>query len=91
MLIFNGNKNYDRATLFYLMDNVTTLSLAYYFTNEKKFAARGVALVSRFFLENDFLMYPSLKYAQGGDHSGLFDFKDVYYLLDASKFFDLKS
>jgi Alginate lyase len=75
--------NYDRATAWYMVDNVTTLALAWHFTGDKKYSDYGATLVRTFFLDPVKGMYPSLEHAQDGDRTGLIDWKDFYYLTDA--------
>jgi hypothetical protein len=62
---------------------VTTLALAWYYTDQTKYADYGARLVQAFFLDDTTGMYPNLDYAQMGDRLGLMEWKDVYYLLDA--------
>jgi Alginate lyase len=75
--------NYDRASAWNLVDNVTTLALAWHFTGDKKYSDYGAKLVNTFFIDTITGMYPSLEYAQDGDRTGLIDWKDFYYLTDA--------
>jgi Alginate lyase len=75
--------NYDRAAAWYMVDNVTTLALAWHFTGDKKYSDYGATLVRTFFLDPMTGMYPSLDYAQDGDWMGLIDWKDFFYLTDA--------
>jgi len=44
---------------------VETLSLAYFFTHEEKYAAKAIELLRTFFLKTDTRMNPNLEYAQG--------------------------
>jgi anti-sigma28 factor (negative regulator of flagellin synthesis) len=74
---------YDRASAWFLVDNVTTLALAWHFTGDKKYSDYGATLVRTFFLDPVKGMYPSLEYAQDGEPIGLIDWKDFYYLTDA--------
>ena len=52
------------ARLRYMVDNVTTLALAWFFTDEDKYAKRAVQLVDVWFLDPKTAMYPTLKFAQ---------------------------
>lgn len=44
---------------------VETLSLAYFFTSDAKYAAKATELIRAFFLDTDTRMNPNLEYAQG--------------------------
>ena len=77
------NNRFDRTEAWYVVDNVTTLALAWYFTDNIKYAQRGAKLVDTWFLDDYTGMLPNLKYAQDGDRTGLIDWKDMYYVLDA--------
>ena len=52
------------ARLRYMVDNVTTLALAWFFTDEDKYAKRAVQLVDVWFLDPKTAMYPNLDYSQ---------------------------
>ena len=78
-----GERNFDRSGAWYLVDNVTTLALAWYFTRETRYARHGAQLVDAYFLNESTGMLPSLQFAQNGYKYGLIDWKDLYYLLDA--------
>ena len=83
--VISGDRNnrFDRTEAWYLVDNVTTLALAWYFTDDMRFANRAAKLVDTWFLDPKLGMHPNLKYAQDGDRTGLIDWKDMYYMLDA--------
>jgi hypothetical protein len=66
-----------------MVDNVTTLALAWYFTRDSRYARHGAHLVDVYFLNESTSMLPSLQYAQNGYKYGLIDWKDLYYFLDA--------
>ncbi len=88
-VIGGPNSDYtDRSTLWYLMDNVTTLALAWYFTDDVAFAKHASDLV-RVFFDEDTGVYPTLEYSQDGDRTGLIDWKDFYYFLDALTLLEL--
>lgn len=72
--------NYDRSSAWYLVDNVTTLALAWYFTNDTRYSDFGARLVRTWFLNNQTSMVPSLHYAGRG---GVLDWKDFYFFLDS--------
>jgi Alginate lyase len=75
--------NYDRSRAGYLIDNVTTLALAWHFTGDQKYSKYGAKLVKTFFLDASTSMYPLLKFAHDGERTGLADWKDIFYLTDA--------
>jgi Alginate lyase len=74
---------YDRTTAWNLVDNVTTLALAWHFTGDTKYSDYAAKLVNIYLLDPITSMYPSMDYSQDGDHMGLIDLKDFYYLTDA--------
>ena len=78
-----GEEYNDRASAWYLVDNVTTLALAWKFTDDMKYATHAAKLVDAYFLDEKTGMHPNLKYAQEGSRLGLIDWKDAYFLLDA--------
>lgn len=78
-----GASFYDLSTSFYMMDNVTTLALAWYYTRESTYAQAAVKIVDTFFLDEKTGMLPTLQYAQNGEHSGIIEWKDIYFLIDA--------
>jgi hypothetical protein len=55
---------YDAPHFGALTGAVTTLSLAYYFTDDEKYAARGAALLRVWFLDPATRMNPHLRYGQ---------------------------
>jgi hypothetical protein len=73
----------DRSTAWYLVDNVTTLALAWQFTQDKKYATYAVKLLDAYILDEKTGMYPNLNCAQDSTRLGLIDWKDTYFLLDA--------
>ena len=78
-----GNKLYDRSSLYYTVTNVTTLALAWYFTQDARFAQHAVAMIDSFFLSEQTGMLPSLAYAEDGFESGIMDAKEFYVFMDA--------
>ena len=70
--------NYDRSSVWYMVDNVTTLALAWHFSNNSRYAEWGSRLVRTWFLNNATSMHPKLPYA-----SSLLDWKDSFFLLDS--------
>lgn len=54
----------DRNRLSTMASGVTTLSLAYYFSNDERYAAKAVQLLRTWFLNPETRMNPNLSYAQ---------------------------
>jgi hypothetical protein len=79
---------YDKAKAWYMINNVTTLALAWFFTGQIQYAEHGALLVRTFFLDDKVGMHPSLSYAQNGARAGLLDWKDFYVLMDAIVLFE---
>lgn len=79
----------DRQQFESLISAIRYLSLAYYFTNEVKYASRATALLKVFFIDEDTRMNPHLKYAQKipgrteGRGIGIIDVRTFTYLPDA--------
>jgi hypothetical protein len=78
-----GEKYNDRSSAWYFMGNVSTLALAWFFTKQTKYAKYAVVLLDSYILSNETGMHPNLMFAQEGESSGLTDWKDLYFLLDA--------
>lgn len=82
---------YDRTRIQQVFDDTILLALAYKYTNEKKYALQGVRILECFFVNPETFMTPHLKWAQvrmryncnKGSWTGIIDFKDIYYYLDA--------
>lgn len=68
---------------------VESLSLAYYFSDEQKYAERAVKLLDVWFLNAETLMHPHLEYGQGiagvttGRGIGLIDTRNLTSILDS--------
>ncbi|MCU0454678.1 MAG: alginate lyase family protein [Bacteroidales bacterium] len=79
----------DRSQLGNLMESVKTLSLAWFFTGEIKYAERAAFLLKVWFLNPETLMNPHLEYAQSipgittGRGIGIIDVRGMYTLVDA--------
>lgn len=82
-------ENYDRANLQAVFDDTFTLALAAFFSGEKCFADHAVAIIHRWFINEESRMNPHLAYAQiiPGEKAsrgrGIIEGKDFYYFLDA--------
>lgn len=55
---------YDRQRLGQMADMVSRLSLAYYFSNDEKFAQKATEMIRVWFLNKSTRMNPNMKYAQ---------------------------
>lgn len=80
---------YDRTPLSNLIAQVRNLSLAYYFSEDEKYAARTIELLETWFLNPETKMNPNLKYAQAikgrvtGRGIGIIDTRRFAYIPDA--------
>ena len=79
----------DAPRLHAMTDAVETLSLAYWFTGEDRYADRATMLLRRFFLDSATGMRPHLRYGQAipgvtqGRGIGIIDTRDLARLADA--------
>ncbi|HMI20145.1 MAG TPA: alginate lyase family protein [Sphingomonas sp.] len=55
---------YDRTAIEHLSDDVRTLSLAYYYSDDPKYAAKTASIVRVWFLDPATAMNPNMNYAQ---------------------------
>jgi hypothetical protein len=86
-----GSERYDRTALQRMFDDVTVAALAWRVHGDAHYAEHAARLVRRWFIETETRMNPHLRYAQVrkghnnelGHSTGIIEFKDVYYLLDA--------
>jgi hypothetical protein len=84
---------YDRTRLQRLLDDTTILALAWSVTAEDRYARQAIRLVETWFVNPETRMNPHLNYAQvrpgrsknQGSKSGVIEFKDVYFFLDAAR------
>jgi hypothetical protein len=83
-------KNYpDKENMPKLCENVYMLSLAYYFSNDKKYVKHAVELIKVWFLDSATSMNPHLNYGQAikgiteGRAEGIIDARHFIFLLDA--------
>jgi hypothetical protein len=82
---------YDRTRLQRLFDDATSLALAARLTRRADFAAHGARLVETWFVAPATRMTPHLRFSQvrrgrnrdEGVGTGIIEFKDLYYFLDA--------
>lgn len=84
------SNKYDRTRLQLLFDQTMILALAWYFSDEKKYAEHAAFLIRTWFLDPATRMNPHLKYAQIrlGEKDeqlgyGIIETKDLYFFLDA--------
>lgn len=87
----DGSEQWDVSRISAMQHNVTVWSLAYYFTEEKKFAKKAVEAIDMWFINPETRMNPHMEYSQvkwnhnitlwKGD--GVIEFRGVYFLLDA--------
>jgi hypothetical protein len=72
-----------------MIHRIKTLSLAYYFTDNPKYASKAVELLRVWFLNNDTKMNPNLQYAEmvlgknNGSSTGIMDAHDIPNVIDA--------
>jgi len=72
-----------------LMNNVSTLALAYFFTERTEYAKHAAKLLQVWFLDEATRMNPHLKYAQGvpgindGRNAGLIETRELAHVVDA--------
>ena len=83
---------YDRTRLAAMQLNTTVLTLAWYFTDDVKYAEKAIENIRVWFLDSKMSMNPHLNYAQipFGSKSksaegkfGIIEMKDVFFMLDA--------
>ncbi|MCF7804893.1 MAG: alginate lyase family protein [Candidatus Marinimicrobia bacterium] len=86
----NPERNaYDKLPLVQMAENVQTLSLAFFLTNESKYAAQAKNLLRTWFLNDSTRMNPHLEYGQAipgrtkGRGIGIIDTRRFAPLLDA--------
>lgn len=87
--ISNPDNGIDRTQLGSLFSSTRTLSLAWYFTGEKKYAEKAATLLKAWFIDTATLMNPHLQYAQAipgrttGRGIGIIDVRGVHNFVDA--------
>lgn len=78
----------DKVNMPALCENVYQMALAYYFTNDEKYAKHAALLVKVWFIDTATRMNPNLNYAQAvkgviaGRAEGLIDTRHFIYLID---------
>lgn len=85
-----GSEQFDRTSLQRMFDDTTTCALAGFVFGEQRFLDHAACLIRTWFLDSATRMNPHLRYAQvwrgygeEGMASGIIEFKDVYFFLDA--------
>jgi hypothetical protein len=79
----------DHKSFDSLMDNVLTLGLAYYFTDEPRYAEYAAQLLRVWFLDDATRMNPHLNFTQGvrgasvGRHAGIIETRELAQVVDA--------
>jgi len=83
-------KNYtDKVNMPKLCENIYMLSLAYYFSDDEKYAAHASKLLQVWFLDTATRMNPNLKYGQAikgvneGRGAGIIDARHFIFVIDA--------
>ncbi|NOV04368.1 alginate lyase family protein [Paenibacillus planticolens] len=80
---------YDKQNFIDLRDAVSTLALAYYFTNDPNYAARAALLIKTWFIDPATSMNPNMNYAQGvpgaedGRKEGVLESDKLLEIIDA--------
>lgn len=87
--IRNPQAGIDRSQMGNMMESVQTLTLAWFFTDDLKYAERAYFLLKVWFLDPETRMNPDLRFAQSipgittGRGIGIIDIRGVYSLVDA--------
>jgi|GEM_PF-1269853 len=90
------SEKYDRTRIQRVFDDSISLTLAWKFSGEEKYAAHAAKILERFFINPETRMNPHLNYAQvrlghndnRGFNHGIIELKDFYYYLDAVRLLD---
>eukprot|EP01134_Creolimax_fragrantissima_P003404 CFRG3404T1 len=89
----NLSEKYDRSRISSFFGNTTVLALAWYFTDDARYAEHAALNIRTWFIDENTRMNPHLKFAQlrkghkkditnGGFQSGIIETKDMYFVLD---------
>jgi hypothetical protein len=87
--VVNPESGIDRVQIGNLFSAVRTLSLAWYFSGELKYAAKAEELLKVWFIDPETRMNPNLEYAQAipgvttGRGIGIIDVRGLYSMTDA--------
>ncbi|SFL74400.1 S-layer homology domain-containing protein [Paenibacillus sp. 1_12] len=80
---------YDKQNFTLLRTTVSTLSLAYYYTDDEKYAARAALLLKTWFIDTETRMNPNMNYAQGvagaedGRKEGVLESDKLFEIIDS--------
>ncbi|MEK8130048.1 alginate lyase family protein [Paenibacillus filicis] len=82
-------EKYDKMSFTLLRTTVSTLALAYYYTEDEKYAARAAYLLRTWFLDEATRMNPNMNYAQGipgaedGRKEGVLETDKLFEIIDS--------
>lgn len=90
-LLERGSERYDRSRLYAMINDVTTLALAWRVFDQPRYAQCAALHIKTWFLDPDKQMTPHLEFAQvrggrldgRGAVSGIVEAKDFYFFMDA--------
>ena len=93
----DGSEQWDVSRISAMQHNVTVWSLAYFFSEDKRFSKKAVEAVDKWFINPKTRMNPHMEYSQvkwnhnitlwKGD--GVIEFRGVFFLLDAIRLLQL--
>jgi hypothetical protein len=91
-LFSEGSDLYDRTRSWAFHSNVTMYALAYYYTNDPKYAEKGMKLIRRWWLDPATAMRPTMEYVSFNRVArfrsfGFIELKDLSWALDATHLF----
>jgi len=82
-------EKYDKRPFANLCETVSILSMAYYFSDKQKYAARTALLIKTWFINDETKMNPNLNFGQGvrgksdGRSVGIIEVKNLIEVMDA--------